>query len=83
MENQFFELLDVDSCKRAIAKCALDEVAILLPHYSINILSRYRDCEDPEQINHDWDDFEEAIGQSMQVSDYDDLVVDVHGVYND
>lgn len=80
-DNRFFDLLDVDAVKEMIAKCAKDEVCIILPHYSINVQMWYneQDC-DPEQCDWDWNDFEEAIGHSMQVNDFDDLIVDVHGI---
>jgi hypothetical protein len=80
MKNQFLEMLDVEKCKSLIAKCREDEVAILCPHYSINIASKYRKSKNPDQLFHDWEKFEEKIGHSMQVSCYDDLIVDVHGV---
>lgn len=83
MKNLFFELLDVDLCKKLILETPEDEICILLPHYSINIQMRYnRFCKDPEQISFDWDEFEEAIGESMYVSDFDDLCVDPHNLVN-
>lgn len=77
MKNLFFDLLDVDACKKAIAETLEDEICILMGHYSINIQSRY---DDIEACQCDWDDFEEAIGESMYVNDYDDLCVNPHGL---
>ena len=81
MKNLFFELLDVEKCKQAIRETPEDEICILLGHYSINVQMEYNQkCDDPEQIDWDWNDFEEAIGEMMYVNDYDDLCVNPHGL---
>jgi hypothetical protein len=83
--NYFTETLDVEACKAKIAKTREDEICILCPHYSINIQSKYYKDEslDPEAMDWDFDDFEEKIGQTMYVNDYDDLCCDPHGIMND
>lgn len=75
--NHFKEMLNIDTCKRLIAKCPDDEIVILCPNYSINIQSKY---SDGEQMDWDFEDFEESIGESLFVNDYDDLCCDPHGV---
>ena len=77
MKNVFLELLDIDKCKQLIAQCPKDEIVILCPHYSINIQSKY---EDGEQMDWDFTDFEDAIGEQMYVNDYDDLCCNPHGI---
>jgi len=77
--NRFTHLLDIDEIKAAISKAETsenqdDKYIILLGHYSINIQSHYKDGE---ECDNDWNDFEEAIGASMEVNDYDDLVIDL------
>lgn len=77
MENRFLELLDIEKCKQLISECPEDEIVILCPHYSINIASFY---EDGEQLQWDFDDFDEAIGEQCYVNDYDDLCCNPHGI---
>lgn len=75
--NHFFEMLDIDKCKELIQRAKeRKEIAILCPHYSINIQSKYNDSKDPEQMNWDFDDFENALDCTLSVSDYDDLIAD-------
>lgn len=83
-KNYYTELLDVEKCKELIAKTRKDEITILCPLYSINIQSKYYNDEhldrDPEDIDWDFTDFEELIGERMFVNDYDDLCCDPHNV---
>lgn len=89
MKNLFLELLDVEKCKQLIKKTNEGEIAILLGHYSINIASVYNNtptpdyliekgCDLSEQMQWDWDEFEQKLGYQMEVSDYDDLIVNKH-----
>ena len=75
--GRLFEVIDVPKCKELIAKCPLDEVVILVPHFSINVQSHY---EDGEQLQWDLDELESYIGHTVEVNDYDDLICDPHGI---
>lgn len=70
--NYFTALLDIDSIKKEIESG--ETYIILLPHYSINIQSKY---SDGEECDNDWNDFEDQIGHTMEVNDYDDLIIDL------
>lgn len=70
--NHFKALLDIDSIKQEIESG--ETYIILLPHYSINIQSKYSDVE---ECDNEWNDFEDEIGHTMEVNDYDDLVIDL------
>jgi len=56
------------------------EVKILIPHYSINVQSKY---EDGEELQYELDEVEDELGCTLIVNDYDDLVADPHGVLNE
>ena len=79
--NAIIDMFDIVKCKMIIASCPPDEIAILAPHWSIN-RPRYPDDSDPEQGDWDMEEFEELIGHTIIVTDYDDLAVDPHGIYN-
>jgi len=74
------DVLDVEEAKKAIAACPEGETCILIPHYSINVQSKY---EDGEELQNDLDELEEQLGLPLIVNDYDDLVADPHGVLSD
>lgn len=73
-ENKLKEILDFDKCKQLVddAKAKGETCVILCPHYSINVQSKF---EDGEQLQWDLDELEQHIGETVQVSDFDDLVV--------
>ena len=60
-----------------IANCPQDEVVIVCPHYSINIASEYEDCE---ELQWDLNELENDLDCVFEVNDYDDLIIDVHGI---
>jgi hypothetical protein len=79
--NRFFELFDIEAVKKQIANCPENEVVILLPHYSINAPQSKSDSdEDGDAYYWEWEEFEQKIGCTLSVTDYDDLVADPHGV---
>jgi hypothetical protein len=83
-KNKFFAILDIDKCRQIIDRTPSDAIAILCPNYSINIQAEYYRDEtiDPEQIDWDFDEFEEKVGHTLFVNDFDDLCADPHNVYN-
>ena len=85
MKNVFLDTFSVPAVRLAL--CNMQEKAnrqgeeldlILCAHYSINIQRKYNDAEDAEQIDFDWDEFEQDIEASMHVNDYDNLCVTVY-----
>jgi hypothetical protein len=78
MTNKLIQMFNIDEVLNQIKNCPKDEVLILLPHYSINKPS-YTDVE-----VEDWDfyELEQKLNCSLSVTDYDDLVADVHGILN-
>lgn len=81
MANLIAEMFDIEKVKQQIAKCPEDEIVILCGHWSIN-KPKYPEDADPEQIDWDWNEFEELINEMLFVNDYDDLCCDPHGIYN-
>ena len=82
MENKMIAMFNMDKVKEQIAACPPDEIVILCGHWSINGPKYDGPDEDPEQSSWDWDEFEEQLGATIMVSDYDDLIADPHGIYN-
>lgn len=76
-ENQLTKILDFKACKRLMqqAKKNNDSCVILCPHYSINIASKYDDGED---LQFDLDELGDYLGQYVEVSDYDDLIININ-----
>lgn len=81
MVNKVVAMFDLDKVKKQVAECPEDEIVILCQHWSIN-KPEYGEDEDLESYQWDMDDFEEMIGAPLLVNDYDDLVVDPHGILN-
>jgi hypothetical protein len=77
--NLILAMFDLDTIKLLIAKCPSDQVVILCPHWSIN-KPNYDRC-DPDHEHWDFLEMEDKIGYSLLVSDYDDLIIDVHNLY--
>lgn len=75
-----FDILDMEGSKKVIEECPEGETVILIPHYSINVQSKY---EDGEELQDDLDAVEAQLGTSVMVNDYDDLIADPHGVLSD
>lgn len=74
-DNQLTKILDFKACKNAVTNVKNNEgYVILCPHYSINIASKY---EDGEALQYDLDELSDYIGAFVEVSDYDDLVVNL------
>ena len=73
-ENNLQNILDFDVCKKLVeeAKSKNEPMVILCPHYSINIASKFEDCE---QLQFDLDELNDYLGEYVEVSQYDDLVV--------
>ena len=79
--NLLAAMFNIDECKKAIENCPKDEVIILLGHYSIN-KPKYNEDTDPETADWDFQELEELLECTLYVSDYDDLIADPHGIYN-
>ena len=78
--NKLREMLDIPKVKEMIANCPENETVILIPHYSIN-KPKYDDFEQSiESDMFDIEEVEQEIGQVLIITDYDDLVVDPHGI---
>lgn len=75
-DNRLQHIIDFDACKRVVNKSKQEfkTLIVLVPHFSINVQSKY---EDGEQLQEDWIELENYIGESLEVNDYDDLVVDL------
>ena len=73
-ENKLQNILDFQVCKNIVDKAVSnnEEMVILCPHYSINIASKFEDCE---QLQFDMDELSDYLGYFVEVSDYDDMVV--------
>lgn len=81
MSNKIIAMFNMDEVKKSIEKCPADEVVILCGHWSING-PKPLEGEDPESIDWDFQEFEDALGVTVMVSDYDDLIADPHGIMN-
>jgi hypothetical protein len=79
-KNWFKEILDIEECKKQIAACPEGEVVILIPHYSINVQSKYAGSEAGDDIDNDWNDLEEELDTTLEVNQFDDLVANPHGL---
>jgi hypothetical protein len=77
MSNKLTKILDIEVIRQMIANCPQDEVVIVCPHYSINIASEYEDCE---ELQWDLNELENDLDCVFEVNDYDDLIIDVHGI---
>lgn len=75
--NKLQHILDFDICKTLVEEeKARDpktgDNVILCPLYSINIASKY---EDGQALDDDLQELSEYIGEYVEVSQYDDLIV--------
>lgn len=76
--NLIANMFDIAKVKELIAKCPKDEVVILCAHWSIN--GPKYDDDSNENQDWDWNEFEQELGTTLMVNDYDDLIADVHGI---
>lgn len=75
--NKLATILDFDVCKKLVedAKATQQDILVILcPHYSINVQSKY---DDGERLQWDLDELNDYINAFVEVSDYDDLVVNL------
>lgn len=77
--NLIANMFDIKQVKQNIKKCPKDQVVILCAHWSIN-KPKYEGDIDPEQEDWDFTDFEQELGTTLMVNDFDDLIADVHGI---
>lgn len=79
MANKLATILNFEACKKAVetAKGKNETYIILLNNYSSNIAAQYDD-EDGQALQDDLDELEKFIGETVQVNQYDDLVVDLN-----
>lgn len=75
-ENKLATILDFDVCKKLLNEAIenKDTCVILCPHYSINVQSKF---DDGEALGYDLDELEEYLGETVEVSDFDDLIIDL------
>jgi hypothetical protein len=75
-DNKLTNILNFAACKQLVRKAKKnnDSCVILCPHYSINIASKYEDCE---ALGFDLDELSDYLGNYVEVSDYDDLVINL------
>ena len=75
-ENILQNIIDFDVCKKMVESAIInnESIVILCPHYSINIASKF---EDGEQLQFDMDELSDYIGYFIEVSDYDDMIVNL------
>lgn len=79
--NKLIEMFDLGKVRQMIKECPKDETVILCGHWSIN-RPKYSDEEQEIACEYfDAEDFEAEVGCSLIWTDYDDLVLDPHGVY--
>ena len=79
-EHRLLEMLDIEKCKKMIQACPENEVVILLSNWSI-ICPKYSPEEYAEGIDDlDWEEVEKALDCVLQVSQFDDLIVDPKGI---
>jgi len=76
--NKLADLLNIDACRQLIKDCPKDETVILIPHYSIN-----KPQYDDNGEYWDFIELENELNCSLTVTDYDDLVADPNGIYNE
>lgn len=79
--NLIAAMFNIDIIKKQIANCPAREVVILCHNWSIN-KPNYGD-DDPEREDWDFTEFSDQLGTTLLVTDYNDLVADPHGIYND
>lgn len=79
--NLIAAMFKIDEIKQQIANCPVDQAIILCGNWSIN-KPKYSD-DDSEREDWDMSEFEDQLGTTLLVSDYNDLVADPHGIYND
>lgn len=81
-DNKLQSILDFDVCKQLVdkAKANNETCVILCPHYSINIQSKF---EDGEALQWDLDELSDYIGEYVEVSDFDDLVINLIDTYHE
>lgn len=73
-DNKLVHILDIEVCKQLVHEAIErnEPSVILCPHYSINIAAKY---EDSEQLQFDLDELSDYLGHFVEVSQYDDLVI--------
>lgn len=82
-EHLLLEMLDIEKCKKWIQDCPKDDAVILISNWSIN-RPKYKQEEYEEGIDQDdWEEVEKALGLSLQVNQFDDLIVDPHGLFSE
>lgn len=76
-QNKVAQMFNLRELRKAVDNCPADEVIILCGHWSIN-----HPDQDLEDETDDLFELEMELNCSIQVSDFDDLVADVHGILN-
>lgn len=81
--NKVMDMFELETIKILIDKCPADEVVILCPQWPINMPKYTTEELLNEAPQFDLDEFEDKIGHTVLVSQYSDLVIDVHGIMAD
>lgn len=78
--NKIIAMFDIEKCKKMIAECPFDEVAILYPQWGVS-RPEYTDSEIEQDADHsDFEELETALGHALTISDSGDLIADPHGI---
>ena len=80
--NKLAQMFNLPELKKQIDECPKNEVIILLPHYSINKPKYTKEESENEAEFWDLDELGEYLDAFLIVSDFDDLIVDPHGITN-
>ena len=80
--NKLAQMFNLPELKKQIDECPKNEVVILLSHYSINKPKYTQEEAENEAEFWDFDELGEYLDAFLIVSDFDDLIVDPHGITN-
>lgn len=77
--NKIKEMLNMPVILRLIEDCPIDEYVIAVSNWSIN--KPYYGYNDESGDIEDMIELEDEIGYPIYVNQYDDLIIDVHGIF--
>lgn len=75
-KNRLMEMFDIPKVKEQIKNCNPGEIVILCNNWSVN-RPKYTDKECEELVDEeDWNALQDELEFVLEISDYDDLIVD-------
>lgn len=77
--NKILAMFELNKIRELLNNCPSDEVVILCPNWPINKPA----YDDGEAEQFDIDELEQILNCPISVSQYNDLIADVHGISND